>query len=1391
MLRDADQSQGRGEAVRKWVNKLEDIAHDADDVLDEYGYEVLRRQVELQNQMKKKALNFLSLHYNPILFRLKMAHKIKNINAALEHLNKQAGGIGLVARSSTADDNRAAVLNRETDPGFDEYEKNMVGRDELVSDIAAICENLQKDLKGKRYLLILDDVWNEDRHNWEELMRCLLNIEDTQGSSILVTTRKASVASIVQTLPMRDLRKLSDDECWLILEKKALSGRNAPLSEDQKRIGRDIARKCAGLPLLAKILGGTMRFKDIHGWQAIQESTIWDSPEEEKRILSILKLSFDELKSSSLKQCFAYCSIFIKDYKIEKDELIQIWMAQGLLHSSPKNSGLEMEDVGNQYFNILLENSFFQDVRKDDNNVITHCKMHDLVHDLAEDVSKSKTKDSNDIRHVAQISTIEVQGVLKGIVHKVRSMFVGAVSGNILPKFKGLRVLKLQEAYIDELPNSIGKLKHLRYLDISAIKIEKLPQSIGKLYNLQTLRMQHLYLRKFPKELQNLINLRRVSFDYAYDMKYPVGMGGLKNLRSLSFFIVGKERGRKIKELGGLKHLEGELSIYDLKHVRDGEEAKEAKLAEKTNIRRLRFDWGRPREGIKNDRDVLEGLKPHFPLEMLEIHNFSGDTFPPWMMCRDLFSSLKRLKIYSACNLIEWTEATRRPTERIVVFPCLEEMFLMYCPNLECISITHGLASLRSLEISSCHKLSILPEGLECYTSLQMLKIEGCSKITSIPITHGLPSLRQLEISYCDELSILPEGLECCTSLQMLKIRGCSKITSIPITHGLPSLRQLEISYCDEFISKSTEFSSLPSGLQHCTSLEHLSIKRCKNLEAIPSLDSLTQLRQLQIYTCDGLKDVHPSAFAASLTRLKELKIGGFWKELDSFPAFQVIPQLENLTLEGWPKLKSLPEQVQHFTSLTSLGIWSFDGMEALPEWLGNLASLENLYIFDCENLMYLPTLEAMKCLTKLQLIWVCECNLLEDRCEKDSGPEWPKISQIPKVECNNILFLYIHKGMSNMSSFRGTFLLHALFNMIGEGDGLVGFEKEIYKGHLPPPFHAFSTSGERMMAEFLTFGAQEILKKVASLAAQEISLLWGFQGEVKTLRDSLSLTEAILQDAEKSQGQTKAMEIWVKKLEDIAHDADDVLDDYGYELLRRKVEIQNQMKKKVLNFFSLHNPVAFRLKIAHKIKNINASLESLNNKAASVGLVARPDATSREVGVVLDRETISGFDQDEKYMVGREELVSDIVTDLINSSNKRETRPGVMAIVGMAGLGKTTLAKAIYHENEIGSHFNTKIWVCVSNPFDVKTILSGILECLDRTKAGIKGKEAICESIQEILKGKRYLLILDDVWNEDPHKWDELMNCLLNIKDTQGSNILVTTRSGHVCINHPDASCA
>ncbi|XP_068310267.1 putative disease resistance protein RGA3 [Pyrus communis] len=1321
----ADNPQGRPKSIEDWVKKLKDVAEDAEDVLDEFEYEVARRKVEIQNHIKKKVLNFFSLS-NPLAFRLQMAHKIQKINASLVDLERKAPLLGLVSKNKDATP-RGNRWDRQTD-AFIGRDEITVGRAGVVSKIVttltdakynqenlsvmaivgmgglgkttlaksiynedsvhkffetriwvcvsdpfdvnlillqmleqlkpanapsskdnrnALLKFLNEELKEKRYLLVLDDVWNEDFRKWENLMECLSKLYSAAGSKIVVTTRSGKVASISEKLlPRHDLEKLSADECWSIMKDRAFSNSSAHITLEFQTIGREIAKNCGGVPLVAKVLGGILHRKSIEEWSSFKNSRIWHNlSKEEDIIMPVLKLSFDNLESPSLKQCFSYCSVFKKDSIIKKDKLIQLWMAQGLLHPSPGESK-DMEDIGDEYFNILLHSSLFQDASMSDNDIVSICQMHDLVHDLAECVFKSESltgdlcgiDNTNEIPHVARISTSMLDKIPERSAKKLRSVFFddGEVPSNILPRFKALRVLNLSNAKIEEFPISVGRLKHLRYLNISKTRFKELPKSVGKLYNLQTLRATNCALEEFPKELQNLINLRHIYFDMS--TKFPQGISRLTCLRTLPYFSVGNEIGRQIEELADLKHLRGKLIVCNLEHVKNGEEAKKAKLEDKKEICHLSFEWTKDRLRTNNneERDVLEGFRPHLELESLHIENFMGDKFPSWMILLNnlkkiqllgcdkcegvpplghlpklteleirgmdnlkcvgagfygydlvhniamtskekitLFPALKVLSIVKCNNLIEWMEAPMMSTQKVEVFPCLETLDIRHCSKLRIVpshfpslqklviissdsgtpieKISSGLTTLTSLrivgikeltcfpkgilknnnnlsslvisrcdgltciasdvfgscvslanlKISNCNTLRHLADGLDMLPLLENLDIRWCPSLELIPITHGMASLRELVIEYCGRLSSVPSVLGYCSSLQKLQLQGCNGVTSFPfytlaclrrlyimdcygpsgplsvwaslmdltidscnnltsieIKGGLSSLQKLRITYCEELsslpalppslkelhiwgcpkvawfgvqsnnislqsFSDLRTFTSLRelmifncegleswvSGLQFPLSLERLVLNDFPNLEILPSLDNLTSLRYFCIKNWRKLKYL-PTGLQ-QLSWLERLSIGGFSEELDSFPDFQVgsLMHLTSLDLYGWPKLKSLPQQIQHLTSLRELVITSFNGVETLPEWLGSLTSLTYLRIGGCKNLMNLPSVQAMQRLTKLRTLDIYECHpLLKQRCSRDSGTDWPKISHIPYIEIDTEIIQWLSR---------------------------------------------------------------------------------------------------------------------------------------------------------------------------------------------------------------------------------------------------------------------------------------------------------------------------------------------------------------------------------------------
>ncbi|XP_059638529.1 putative disease resistance RPP13-like protein 1 [Cornus florida] len=239
-------------------------------------------------------------------------------------------------------------------------------------------KKLNEKLSGKRFLLVLDDAWNDNYADWDVLRRPFMH--GAPGSKIILTTRLRNVAKITSTLcPSQlayTLNELSKDECLSLFAHHALARPNFDAHPHLKEIGEKIVNKCKGLPLAAKTLGGLLRNESQQRvWENISDSKIWDLPEQQSNILPALRLSYHHLPSH-LKQCFAYCAIFPKDYAFDKGELILLWMGVGLLPLSTEKK--QMEDFGSEYFDDLLSRSFFQQSSAFESRFV----MHDLLNDL-------------------------------------------------------------------------------------------------------------------------------------------------------------------------------------------------------------------------------------------------------------------------------------------------------------------------------------------------------------------------------------------------------------------------------------------------------------------------------------------------------------------------------------------------------------------------------------------------------------------------------------------------------------------------------------------------------------------------------------------------------------------------------------------------------------------------------------------------------------------------------------------------------------------------------------------------------------------------------------------------------------------------------------------------
>ncbi|CDP17355.1 unnamed protein product [Coffea canephora] len=650
--------------------------------------------------------------------------------------------------------------------------------------------------------------------------------------------------------------------------------------EELRVIRKKLTNRCGGLPLAASVIGGLLRIKRKEEWLSAVEKGIMSLTGDENSVLQILKLSFDNLPSLAIKKCFVYCSIFGKDCDIEREQIIQLWMAEGFLESNLNNQTV-MEEIGHKYFSILLQSSLIQEVRKEE---IICGRMHDLVHDLAESFWRSKCIDlengiadnSSEVRHLV-LDSIEgkTSKISKDMSRSLRTLFLGSsISSDMLSKFKYLHVLNLSRAKIEVVPTSTGKLIHLRYLDLSDSRIKTLPECLLRLYNLQTLRMYSCpALKDLPEGMSSLINLRHLG--YYNDAKFlmPKHIGLLTCLQTLKFFNVGEEKGRHIEELGCLENLRGGLEIRNLEQVNGKEGAQQANLFGKVNLHELHFKWGRTRDSDSDDENVLEGLQPHPNLQVLVIENYIGDHFPSWFMNLSASFRLTRL-----C-LTDCRRCTEIPA--LGQLPLLQDLKLLGLQTVRSIGLSfYGISdhstlgrystasqgprnlfpALKNLYLGNMRNLiewmepTAKPVGfeqVEVFPILETLTISNCTQLTTAP-SH-FPSLKKLTVKNSYQFLPVQNILSKVTSLLTLSITGMDDLTCVSnlLVHNNKNLQSLRLQTCPNL-------KELPEDLYEFWSLQTLSIDGCPSLEAFPFPSALAQLTSFQrlmiICHCDRLK---------------------------------------------------------------------------------------------------------------------------------------------------------------------------------------------------------------------------------------------------------------------------------------------------------------------------------------------------------------------------------------------------------------------------------------------------------------------------------------------------------------------------------------------------------
>ncbi|EMS68283.1 Disease resistance protein RGA2 [Triticum urartu] len=651
------------------------------------------------------------------------------------------------------------------------------GKQTTVDNLASLQRALSECVSSRRFLIVVDDVWDdalkENEQRWKGFYDSLTNV--VQGSMMLVTTRFPDVADRVRTMEPFPLAGLKEDVFWDFFKLCAFGSESSENDPELERIAKSIVPKLKGSPLAAKTLGRLlgMNLHTAH-WNNILESELWKLKQEKTDILPALRLSYIYLPFH-LKRCFSFCAVYAKDHKFEKGRLAEIWVAEGFVEPQ---GNTPLEYIGLQYFEDLVNRSFFQKVRG-------AYVIHDLLHDMAKLVSDHDCftiKNMRDFQMVPQnvrhlyilpsidlittkLSSLSKHTKLRTLIcDKSLGKQAAAIMDHWCSELQRLRVIFWASS--NELPDSIGNLKHLRYLEISKACPFKSPSAFRSLYNLQRLYAEECNLKSLSGGFSKLISLRGFK-----SQGFQYYAGSEQKIDATNQF--------EMKIFKNLNQFDGHMNIWNLGS--SSNHAADFKLNDKKYLRRLTLQWSRPFFPVKGVTEVLQVLQPPTSLKSLVLKDYPDGSLPNWFQPR--------------INLNETPAVlVDNNNDEIGTLSALEELAILRCPYLRSVQQFLRPAyvpAIKKLSIVDCNELVSLPtETFGDFHSLEILDLHGCPDIRSTSLVAH--SLKKLLLGSSRNLT---DNIQCCSLTEFYL--SCDYVTTIqPQMWNLPALQKLHISNC-------------------------------------------------------------------------------------------------------------------------------------------------------------------------------------------------------------------------------------------------------------------------------------------------------------------------------------------------------------------------------------------------------------------------------------------------------------------------------------------------------------------------------------------------------------------------------------------------------------------